>query len=704
MDVVEVEFGLHRREAETYSVELRVTLPDSDAEPRVTARFPVAKIDFDALRREKFDADAHGRLLTDCLFADAEVRSAFERARAVAQAKDAALRLRLLVGSRAPELHGLYWEALRDPADGGAPLFTGERVLFSRYLTSADWRPVRRRPRDELRALVAIANPSDLSTYQPGGRPLTPIDVPAELARAKAGLQGIRCEELAAPGSATLDGLVAALMKGCDILYLVCHGAVIAGEPWLWLEGDDGKSQRVSGSDLVQRIQELRSLPALIVLASCQSAAAGDGEPRSTEGGVLAALGPRLAEAGVPAVVAMQADVAMATAADFMPVLFRELRRDGQVDRAVAMARGAVRARPDWYVPVLFMRLRGGSLWYARGFEDKNKGESGLKNWEAVLSQIETRRLTPILGPGLTDSLLGSRRDVAQRWAETFRFPMAPHDRDDLPQVAQYVATRQRASAFPQNELIKYLREVLVARYGRDLAAGFRDKADDEVPAAHLSRLISEIGRQRRQGDPNDPFAVLARLQLPIYVTTSQSDLITDALREAGKDPHVDFCRWNDDVLDVPAIEPDFRPDPARPLVYHLFGRLTQPESLVLTEDDYFDFLIGMKKNKDLIPGVVKRALADTGLLFLGFHLDDWNFRIMFRAIMDQEGGRGRRGRYAHVAAQIDPEEGRIIELLGARDYLESYFTDSAISIYWGSPDDFIADLAARRTPKAAAA
>jgi SIR2-like domain len=124
----------------------------------------------------------------------------------------------------------------------------------------------------------------------------------------------------------------------------------------------------------------------------------------------------------------------------------------------------------------------------------------------------------------------------------------------------------------------------------------------------------------------------------------------------------------------------------------------------VITEDNYFDFLIGMKKNKDFIPGVVKRALADTGLLFLGFHLDDWNFRIMFRAIMDQEGGRGRRGRYAHVAAQIDPEEGRILEPRGARAYLESYFTEAAINIYWGSPDDFTAELLTRLRPAAAAA
>ena len=115
-------------------------------------------------------------------------------------------------------------------------------------------------------------------------------------------------------------------------------------------------------------------------------------------------------------------------------------------------------------------------------------------------------------------------------------------------------------------------------------------------------------------------------------------------------------------------------------------------ESLVLTEDDYFDYLIGVTSNKDLIPAVVRRALADTALLFLGFQLDDWNFRVFFRSIMNQE-GRGRRGRYAHVAVQINPEEGRILEPDGARAYLETYFQSADMSIYWGRADDFIREL-----------
>jgi CHAT domain len=210
----------------------------------VISRLSAGRLNIESLHQQKFDVDAHGRLLTECLFADAKVRTAFAEARAIADGSTATLRLRLLVGPSAPELRGLYWEALRNP-DDGSPLFTGERILLSRYLGSADWRPVRRRPKAELHALVVIASPTDVESYRPGGRTLAALNVPAELARAKAGLEGIACAELASGGAATLDGLVRHLRDGCDVLYLVCHGALIEGEAWLWLEDEAARSRRL---------------------------------------------------------------------------------------------------------------------------------------------------------------------------------------------------------------------------------------------------------------------------------------------------------------------------------------------------------------------------------------------------------------------------------------------------------------------------
>jgi hypothetical protein len=282
--------------------------------------------------------------------------------------------------------------------------------------------------------------------------------------------------------------------------------------------------------------------------------------------------------------------------------------------------------------------------------------------------------------------MLGSSRDTARKWAEIYHFPMAPHARDELPQVAQDLAVNQDAQ-FPRDELIEYLRGEIVERYGAKLPEALRD--------ASLAELFAYLGQQRREQDPTDPYKVLAELPFSTYITINASDMLEYALKAAGKAPVIELCRWNEAIEALHSIyddEPDYRPTPERPLVYHLFGRFEEPDTLVITEDDYFDYLIGTTGNKDLIPAAVRRALADTALLFLGFRMDDWNFRVLFRSLMSQE-GRGRRSRYAHIAAQIEPEESRTLEPDRARSYLETYFQGADISLFWGTTEDFIAEL-----------
>jgi hypothetical protein len=678
----DLEMSLHRLEGGAYSVEFRLRLPDSEADSQPGRG--QATFNLEALRRAGPDSAAYGGQLTGSLFADPEVKAALAAARAAAEAQESPLRLRLLIGPSAPELHGLHWETLRDPQDG-SPLFTGERLLFSRYLTSPDARPVRLRPKGGLLALAAIASPADLAAYD-----LAAVDVAGELEGIRAGLGAIPVTVLASGQEPpTLNNLAEILRREePDILYLVCHGLALSGETWLFLEGEDGKTARTAGTDLVNRLKELSQRPRLVVLASCQTASpAGEG--------VLSALGPRLAEAGIPAVIAMQGKVSLGTLSDFMPVFFAELQRDGQIDRAAAVARGAVRDRPDAWMPALFMRLRNGRIWYVPGF----KGPDAFKKWPALLSNIEAGACTPILGPGLSDSLLGSQREIAQRWAESFAFPLFPHERESLPQVAQFLAVEQDET-FPRNELTRYLRGEIQRRYAQALPP------EKLKPNARLDDLILAIHAWRAQQGCCAPYDVLASLPLPVFITVNVHNLLKTSLQKAGKDPQVVISPWNETVLEIETVyqtEPDYEPTPERPLVYHLFGHLGEPDSVVLTEDDYFKYLIGVTKNNRLVPSSVRLALANTALLFLGFQLDDWNFRVLFQSLLSQGGSAARR-RYAHIAGQVEPEEGRFLDSESARRYLENYFGGANISLYWGSPEDFVQELAQKMAVTAGAA
>ena len=125
-----------------------------------------------------------------------------------------------------------------------------------------------------------------------------------------------------------------------------------------------------------------------------------------------------------------------------------------------------------------------------------------------------------------------------------------------------------------------------------------------------------------------------------------------------------------------------------------MFGRLDEPDSLVLTADDYFDFLLGYSRNAAIMPGPVIEALADSAWLFLGFQMEAWGFRVLFRSILSREGG-GASDDIKHVAAQFVPEEGSIVDSDGAQRYLEKYFGKKPpINLYWGSAEEFLKELA----------
>ncbi|HLK62209.1 MAG TPA: CHAT domain-containing protein [Bryobacteraceae bacterium] len=688
-----LDLSLRRREAQQYEVELRFNDPASADEDRlISACGPFERAQY---QRREFDASEtgdYGKLLgRDLLGAPAiQLKLAQWRTRVQQVNEGRALRVRLFIEPSAPELHALRWEALSDPASGEA-LFHGERVYFSRFLTSTDWRLVRLRARSELRALVAIASPNDLAD---AAIQLAPVDHQGELDRAHQSLDPIPITALS-PGSptgnATLDNIFDQLRRQeFDILYLVCHGALRdpsgGTDPVLWLEDAKGESAVTDAPTLARELDKLAILPRLVVFASCQSGGSGR---TADEMGAMTAMAPRLAEAGIPAVVAMQDNIAMDTVARFMPVFFRELRGDGLVDRAMAVARGKIGGQDDYWAPVLYTRLRDACLWYVPGFGDSAQG---FKGWPALVSDAEDGKCVPILGAGMVESIFGPSREITRRFAEDLKFPLASHDRDNLPSVAQYLAISQSP-------------EVVRKKYRKQLTRELRQRYPELVPDADFHALLGAAGAAMRRRSPSEPHQVLAskRFNCPLYITTNPDTLLETALREAGKSPRINYCRWFEEMnreagegpppdLDFPLAADAFRPDSRNPLVFHLFGLWDVPESLVLSEDDYFDYLIGATLNKDLIPGYVRGRLADSPLLFMGFHIDEWSFRVLFRQLKSQQGGNANRAK-RHIGAQIGPDQDRIMDVNRARQFFQDYFATNQINLYWGNVEDFTGEF-----------
>jgi hypothetical protein len=139
---VDLELTLQRG-AGGFTVALRAHAPRSAADHHVLpVALPNLQVDDPQLLGLTLDPLAYGRHLSALLFAHPAIRSAYLQARTVAERDNLPLRIRLTIAPDAPELHNLSWETLTDPERGGF-LSMSERILFSRYLSSSDWRPVR---------------------------------------------------------------------------------------------------------------------------------------------------------------------------------------------------------------------------------------------------------------------------------------------------------------------------------------------------------------------------------------------------------------------------------------------------------------------------------------------------------------------------------------------------------------------------------
>ena len=104
---------------------------------------------------------------------------------------------------------------------------------------------------------------------------------------------------------------------------------------------------------------------------------------------------------------------------------------------------------------------------------------------------------------------------------------------------------------------------------------------------------------------------------------------------------------------------------------------------------------MSISRNDDLIPPRIQESMTGTTLLFLGDKLADWDFRVLFRSMVNCLKKSTSR---SHVSVQLitigdvsSPEE-----VEKAQKYLDRYFDKHEIHMYWGSSRDFAAELRKR--------
>ncbi|MCX9011127.1 MAG: SIR2 family protein [Candidatus Methanoperedens sp.] len=279
------------------------------------------------------------------------------------------------------------------------------------------------------------------------------------------------------------------------------------------------------------------------------------------------------------------------------------------------------------------------------------------KDWKLLLRRIKDGKCTPFLGAGACFGKIPLGSQIAREWAKEYNFPL--ENCSDLAQVAQFLAVTEDPMT-PKEKMKEVIRKCL-----------------EEVNLQYFN-------------NPDEPHGVLADLPLPVYITTNYDNFMLQALKNRNKTPRLELCQWNKYIRRISTVT-ELNPTVSNPLVFHLHGFYETPESIVLTEDDYLDFLVNISREQDLIPARVQEALAGTSLLFLGYRIADWNLRVLLRSLASYfEKSLSR----AHVSVQLLPSSEAQKEKV--QEYLDSYFGKLDIRVYWGDCREFSADLKRR--------
>jgi hypothetical protein len=323
--------------------------------------------------------------------------------------------------------------------------------------------------------------------------------------------------------------------------------------------------------------------------------------------------------------------------------------------------------------------------------------------WPELCRRVDAGQVIPIIGATAFyeqifdmdgDGLLGIsegeqnedglnlEEQLADAWAERIGFPL--NGRHRIAQVALYnrvVKCRDDLSA--KSSYLNWLKDALLFLAADDPSIDLDtiEEQKQEIEQSSFADIATELGYPRPPKGQPDALAKLARLNLPIYVTTSYFDFLERAIMVNGRTPRTQICFWSGDPLryadESHRTDHYFQPTPQNPLVYHLFGLEAYPKSLVLTEDDYLDFLAAIVQDSadqgdPRLPWYLRQALTQSSLVLLGYQLHEWDFRVLFRGLINTMPS-GLRN--FNLAIQLNPENQQwVISADDTKAYLKGYF------------------------------
>jgi SIR2-like domain len=148
--------------------------------------------------------------------------------------------------------------------------------------------------------------------------------------------------------------------------------------------------------------------------------------------------------------------------------------------------------------------------------------------------------------------------------------------------------------------------------------------------------------------EPSPLLDLLARMPgLKLIITTNYDHLMERALDNHGREYKVvvqpkkgfeldEHTRLSEELLDWDGL-----------VLYKLHGSFSDRKAIIVTEEDYIEFLTVAGSKERGVPGEIQGMLKDSVLLFLGYGLQDWDFRTIYKALIEKLGRHKTRRSFA---------------------------------------------------------
>lgn len=212
------------------------------------------------------------------------------------------------------------------------------------------------------------------------------------------------------------------------------------------------------------------------------------------------------------------------------------------------------------------------------------------------------------------------------------------------------------------------------------LAQRFVAQEDEVGLEMELAQWHEELKEQ-----PSQLHDDLAALPFRLIVTSGHDPLMESALLRAGKSPAIEryhFRGKNKDLLPEPTVE--------APVLFHLYGNVAEPSSVVMTETQLLDFLAKLISGDPPLPNDLNAALTNGRLfLFLGFGLRQWYLRILLHVLKVL-----RRGSRSLAVEALEESAGKVFEN-SVLFYRENFKMD----VFQSDVGEFACELRSRYVP-----